>query len=81
MNNLPEWGKSPYSYRRTARHSPLAGLVVSSYVLIPVLDDEKHYWVGDERSSRNSSVTVRVVNNPSRNNNRLPSVTSNGREV
>lgn len=44
----PEWGESPYfdvTLRRTCR---LADLLNHIYVLIPVLDDEKHYWVGED---------------------------------
>ncbi|MFN3653296.1 MAG: 3' terminal RNA ribose 2'-O-methyltransferase Hen1 [Armatimonadota bacterium] len=45
---FPEWGVSPY-YRLTLRSEKrLSELLTHLYVLIPVLDDEKHYWVGDE---------------------------------
>src|SRR4030095_14874740 len=30
----------------------LAELLAHLYVLIPVLDDEKHYWVGDEEMEK-----------------------------
>jgi len=42
-----EWGESPYftvSLKATVR---LSDLLTHLYVLIPVLDDDKHYWVGD----------------------------------
>jgi 3' terminal RNA ribose 2'-O-methyltransferase Hen1 len=42
-----EWGESPYftvSLKATIR---LSDLLTHLYVLIPVLDDDKHYWVGD----------------------------------
>src|SRR5437899_589331 len=45
---FPEWGESPYfsvELRATCR---LRDLLAHLYVLIPVLDDEKHYWVGEE---------------------------------
>jgi 3' terminal RNA ribose 2'-O-methyltransferase Hen1 len=43
----PEWGMSPY-YSVTLRATKtLRELLQHLYVLIPVLDDEKHYWVGD----------------------------------
>jgi 3' terminal RNA ribose 2'-O-methyltransferase Hen1 len=44
----PDWGPSPYftvTLRATCR---LRDLLSHLYVLIPVLDDEKHYWVGDD---------------------------------
>lgn len=44
---FPEWGESPYftvELRATVR---LRDLLSHLYVLVPVLDDEKHYWVGD----------------------------------
>jgi 3' terminal RNA ribose 2'-O-methyltransferase Hen1 len=44
---FPEWGESPYltvSLKATIR---LSDLLTHLYVLIPVLDDDKHYWVGD----------------------------------
>ena len=43
---FPEWGEGPYftvELRATLR---LADLLSHLYVLMPVLDDEKHYWVG-----------------------------------
>src|SRR5947209_9768205 len=45
---FPEWGESPYftvELRATCR---LYELLSHLYVLVPVLDDEKHYWVGDD---------------------------------
>lgn len=45
---FPEWGESPYytvSLNGTIR---LQDLLTHLYVLIPVLDNEKHYWVGDD---------------------------------
>lgn len=45
---FPEWGESPFygvTLRRTCR---LAELLTHLYVLIPVLDDDKHYWVGED---------------------------------
>ena len=41
-------GSSPYRNLRLEGHKPLAELLVHLYVLIPVLDDGKHYWVGDD---------------------------------
>ncbi len=45
---FPAWGDSPYftvSLKGTAR---LSELLAHLYVLVPVLDDDKHYWVGDD---------------------------------
>jgi 3' terminal RNA ribose 2'-O-methyltransferase Hen1 len=42
------WGESPY-YSVVLRSSrPLHQLLNHLYVLIPVLDNDKHYWVGDD---------------------------------
>ena len=46
--SFPEWGESRY-YRVTLRHTiKLSELLTHLYVLIPVLDDAKHYYVGIE---------------------------------
>ncbi len=45
---FPEWGDSRYhtvTLRATCR---LSALLTHLYVLIPVLDGDKHYWVGDD---------------------------------
>lgn len=45
---FPEWGEGPY-YKVTLRQQiPLKDLLTHLYVLIPVLDSEKHYWVGQD---------------------------------
>jgi len=45
---LPDWGHSSY-YSVTLRATKrLSELLTHLYVLIPVLDREKHYWVGDD---------------------------------
>lgn len=44
---FPEWGKSPYFSIALRSTRTLQQLLQHLYVLIPVLDDEKHYWVGD----------------------------------
>ncbi|KYC36891.1 3' terminal RNA ribose 2'-O-methyltransferase Hen1 [Scytonema hofmannii PCC 7110] len=45
---FPDWGQSQY-YTVELQHTlPLTDLLSHLYVLIPVLDDEKHYWVSDE---------------------------------
>ncbi len=45
---FPEWGKSPYFSVELQNTICLQDLLSHLYVLMPVLDDEKHYWVGDE---------------------------------
>lgn len=42
---FPEWGESPYFSAELSASVRLADLLSHLYVLIPVLDDEKHYWV------------------------------------
>jgi 3' terminal RNA ribose 2'-O-methyltransferase Hen1 len=47
-DEFPNWGQSRY-FAVTLRGSlRLQDLLSHLYVLIPVLDDEKHYWVGDD---------------------------------
>jgi len=43
-----EWGASPYFTVDLRSHVRLQDLLAHIYVLIPVLDNEKHYWVGDD---------------------------------
>jgi 3' terminal RNA ribose 2'-O-methyltransferase Hen1 len=43
--SFPQWGEGPY-FSLALRHViPLHLLLSHLYVLIPVLDDDKHYWV------------------------------------
>ena len=42
-----EWGQSRYVGLRLMADCRLAELLTHLYVLIPVLDDDKHYWVDD----------------------------------
>ncbi|RCS54012.1 3' terminal RNA ribose 2'-O-methyltransferase Hen1 [Bremerella cremea] len=45
---FPEWGSSPY-YSVTIRGTvTLSNLLTHLYVLIPVFDNEKHYFVGED---------------------------------
>ncbi len=44
---FPGWGHSPYFKVQLEGETRLKDLLTHLYVLIPVLDDEKHYWVGD----------------------------------
>jgi 3' terminal RNA ribose 2'-O-methyltransferase Hen1 len=45
---FPEWGMSRYLTVELTHTIPLRSLLTHLYVLIPVLDDEKHYWVGED---------------------------------
>src|SRR5919199_1339945 len=45
---FPEWGESPYFTVELDGSVRLSQLLTHLYVLVPVLDNEKHYWVGDE---------------------------------
>jgi 3' terminal RNA ribose 2'-O-methyltransferase Hen1 len=42
------WGESPYFAVRVSATCRLRDLLTHLYVLVPVLDDDKHYWVGDD---------------------------------
>ena len=44
---FPEWGDSRYFTVTLEKTCSLSELLTHLYVLMPVLDDEKHYWVGD----------------------------------
>ena len=43
--SFPEWGASPYVALTLSGTTRLQDLLTHLYVLIPVLDNEKHYWV------------------------------------
>jgi 3' terminal RNA ribose 2'-O-methyltransferase Hen1 len=44
---FPDWGQSPYFTVTLKARIQLKRLLTHLYVLIPVLDDDKHYWVGE----------------------------------
>lgn len=44
---FPEWGSSPYFTLGLQATTRLRDLLSHLYVLLPVLDDAKHYWVGE----------------------------------
>src|SRR5262249_15881410 len=44
----PAWGPSRYFAVPIGGPRRLCELLSHLYVLLPVLDDEKHYWVGDD---------------------------------
>ena len=45
---FPEWGEGFYYTITISGTKRLQDLLTHIYVLVPVLDAEKHYWVGDE---------------------------------
>lgn len=45
---FPEWGPSRYFRLSLEAPIPLRNLLTHLYVLLPVLDNDKHYWVGDD---------------------------------
>jgi 3' terminal RNA ribose 2'-O-methyltransferase Hen1 len=45
---FPEWGESPYVALTVSVVVRLQDLLTHLYMLIPVLDNEKHYWVAQD---------------------------------
>lgn len=45
---FPEWGLSAYYTVTLEATCRLCELLTHLYVLIPVLDDDKHYWIGED---------------------------------
>ncbi|HEY0705978.1 MAG TPA: 3' terminal RNA ribose 2'-O-methyltransferase Hen1 [Polyangia bacterium] len=45
---FPEWGDGPYYTVDLRATCTLAELLAHLYVLVPVLDDDKHYYVGED---------------------------------
>ncbi|MBD2354247.1 3' terminal RNA ribose 2'-O-methyltransferase Hen1 [Tolypothrix sp. FACHB-123] len=45
---FPDWGQSQYFTVELQHTITLSDLLSHLYVLIPVLDDDKHYWVNDD---------------------------------
>lgn len=45
---FPDWGESPYFSVAVRKTTTLADLLTHLYVLIPVFDPRKHYFVGDD---------------------------------
>lgn len=46
--HFPEWGNSRYFTVELRARVRLRDLLAHLYVLVPVLDREKHYWVGED---------------------------------
>jgi len=47
-DRFPEWGESPYYSATVSKVATLRELLTHLYVLIPVFDGRKHYFVGDD---------------------------------
>src|SRR5438046_1687601 len=45
---FPEWGDSPYFSVAVRKTATLADLLTHLYVLVPVFDGRKHYFVGED---------------------------------
>lgn len=62
------WGRSRYFTVTLRGHARLVDLLQHLYVLIPVLDDDKHYWVGQDEVDKLlacGSSTGRSTSSPS----------------
>jgi 3' terminal RNA ribose 2'-O-methyltransferase Hen1 len=46
--NFPEWGEGPYFSVEIRKTTTIKELLTHLYVLVPVLDHNKHYYVGDD---------------------------------
>ena len=51
-DRFPEWGESPYYSVSIARETTLSELLTHLYVLVPVFDNQKHYFVGDDEMEK-----------------------------
>ena len=49
---FPEWGESPYFSVTIAKETTLSDLLTHLYVLVPVFDNQKHYFVGDDEMEK-----------------------------
>ena len=47
-DRFPEWGESPYYSVTVSKTTTLSDLLTHLYVLVPVFDNQKHYFVGDD---------------------------------
>ena len=45
--SFPEWGEGPYHTVELEARCRLRDLLAHLYVLVPVLDNDKHYWVAE----------------------------------
>ena len=44
---FPEWGDTVYYRTELEKTAPLYSVLRHLYILLPVLDNDKHYWVGE----------------------------------
>jgi len=51
-DRFPDWGESSYFSVTVARETTLAELLTHLYVLVPVFDNAKHYFVGDDEMEK-----------------------------
>ena len=51
-DKFTDWGDSAYFSVTLEGRLPLHQLLTHLYVLIPVLDNDKHYWVGDDEVAK-----------------------------
>jgi 3' terminal RNA ribose 2'-O-methyltransferase Hen1 len=49
---FPEWGDSPYFRIHLSGRQTVKALLSHLYVLIPVLDNDKHYWVMEDEAEK-----------------------------
>lgn len=49
---FPDWGEGALHRVTLAAKLPLHRLLSHLYVLVPVLDNDKHYWVGDDEVAK-----------------------------
>ena len=51
-DRFPEWGESPYYSVTVGKVTTLSDLLTHLYVLVPVFDNRKHYFVGDDEMEK-----------------------------
>jgi hypothetical protein len=63
-DKFPEWDESPYVAFTLAGTVRLQDLLTHLYVLIPVLNNEKHYWVATSKTTTLASSSKKLSNPP-----------------
>ena len=51
-DRFPDWGESPYYSVTVTKETTLTDLLRHLYVLVPVFDNRKHYFVGDDEMEK-----------------------------
>jgi 3' terminal RNA ribose 2'-O-methyltransferase Hen1 len=51
-DRFPQWGDSPYFAVTIQKTTTLAELLTHLYVLVPVFDNRKHYWIGEDEMEK-----------------------------